>query len=88
MRQKLRFVTAGILAAVILLAAVPAASFTYDDLEVAVVRSQWHIPVLNRLPRRIIVIRRTRCKRRRAADGEDGGYHPKSCSFHILVFLL
>ena len=33
MRQKLRFVTAGILAAVILLAAVPAASFTYDDLD-------------------------------------------------------
>ena len=55
---------------------------------VAIVRSLWDIPALYRLPRRIIVVRRTRCKRRRTADCEYEGYQPKSCSFHILVLLL
>ena len=55
---------------------------------VAVVRSLWDIPALYRLPRRIIVVRRTRCKRRRAADCEYEGYQQKFCSFHIKSFFL
>jgi len=43
---------------------------------VAVVRSLWDILALDLLSRRIIIVRRTRCKRCRAADSEDGGEHP------------
>ena len=68
--------------------AVRVAVFHNPHRRVAIVRSQWHIQALYRLPRRVIVVHRTRCKRRCAEYGEDNGYQPKSCSFHTQILVI